>query len=348
MNSSKMKDIADKLRLSVSTISRVVNQRPYVSEDTRQKVLSALEEYNYIPNEIARSLKTQASSTIGVIVPDIGQILFSQIIKGIDEVVSKHGYTIVVADTNENKENEEKYLDVLYQKRVDALALATVMPKGRKIMQYYHGNIPVVFIDNLPQFDEGVDAVLLDNVKASRIAVSHLLKLGHRDIAVIIGSLEETTGYERLAGYRAALVDAGVQINEELIQYGNYKEETGFARMQVLINNRNKSPFTAVYVTSEMMTYGAIKAILHNKLRIPDDISLVGFDVYDKTGLIFPSITTIRQSENRIGRQVGELLLKRLGQKNNLDEDKDFKQKVLLAPYLEENQSCRLLFDPRR
>ncbi len=338
-NSNTLKYIAQKLNLSVSTVSRAVNNKSIVNEKTREKVLEALKEYNYVPNEVARSLQAKATKTIGVIIPDLSEVFFGQIIKGIDDVVSHMGYSIIVADSGENREKEEKYLDMLFQKRVDALVLATVMLKNKKVKRYLAHDIPVVFIDNLPEIDQSIDAVMIDNVKASKIAVNHLLSLGHKDIAVIIGSIEETTGYDRLYGYKSALREAGIRINENLIEYGNYKEDKGFECMERLIKKRTKNPFTAVYVTSEMMTFGATKALKNNGLDIPGDISLIGFDVHDKTGLVSPEISTIRQPETMIGRQAGELLLKRL--KDTQEHNEPVGQRILLDPYLEPKQSCK-------
>lgn len=338
-NSNTLKYIAEKLNLSVSTVSRAVNNKSIVNDKTREKVLEALKEYNYIPNEVARSLQAKATKTIGVIIPDLSEVFFGQIIKGIDAVVSPNGYSIIVADSGESREKEEKYLDMLFQKRVDALVLATVMLKNKKVQRYLGHDIPVVFIDNLPEIDQSIDAVMIDNVKASKMAVGHLTALGHRDIAVIIGSIEETTGYDRLYGYKSALEEVGIKINEDLIEYGNYKEDKGFECMERLIKKRNKNPFTAVYVTSEMMTFGAIKALKKNGLEIPRDISLIGFDVHDKTGLVSPEISTIRQPETMIGRQAGELLLKRL--KDTQENYESVSQRILLDPYLEPKQSCK-------
>lgn len=336
--SSTLKEVAKKLNVSVSTVSRAVNNKEYVKEATREKVLRALEEYNYVPNEIARSLKTQSTKTIGVVLPDICESFFGMIIKGIDKVVAKYGYTIIVADTNENRKNEEKYLSILYQKRIDALVLATVDLKGQKVVQYFDNSIPVVFIDNIPQLERSIDFVTIDNFEASKKAVHYLLKKGHKKIATIIGSIEETTGYQRMEGYKDVLEEAGIPVQEELIQYGNYKEDKGYQCMCALLDNKDKCDFTAVYVTSEMMTFGAIKAILNRGLRIPEDISFVGFDVHDKAGLVSPAITTIRQDEEQIGRRTGELLISKLKNKEGNDNTGS---RILLEAYLVEGQSVK-------
>lgn len=336
MKSSTLKDIAEKLNMSVATVSRAVNNKEYVKEETRQRVLEALEEYNYVPNEVARSLKLQSTKTIAVILPDICEAFFGEIIKGIDQIVSPKGYTIIVADTNENKENEEKYLALLQQKRIDALVFATVDLSGCNVKKYLP-SLPVIFIDNIPEL-EGVDSVTIDNVQASSMAVDYLVGQGHDRIAAIIGSVKETTGYARREGYLTALGRHGIPVDEHLIQYGNYKENDGFRCMEKLIQNIGEHPFTSVYVTSEKMTFGAIKALREYGLRVPEDISLVGFDVQDKAQLISPSITTIRQPENLIGSRVGELLLRRLEEK---EEEQRVPQQILLRPSIVVGQSVK-------
>lgn len=336
MKSSTLKDIAQKLNMSVATVSRAVNNKEYVKEETRKRVLEALEEYNYVPNEVARSLKLQSTKTIAVILPDICEAFFGEIIKGIDQIVSPKGYTIIVADTNEKKENEEKYLSLLQQKRIDALVFATVDLSGCNVKKYLP-SLPVIFIDNIPEL-QGIDSVTIDNVQASSMAVEYLFEQGHERIATIIGSVKETTGFARREGYLNALNRRAVPVDEHLIQYGNYKENDGFRCMEKLIQNIEEHPFTSVYVTSEKMTFGAIKALREYGLRIPEDISLVGFDVQDKAQLISPSITTIRQPENLIGSRVGELLLKRLEEK---EEEKRVPQQILLRPSIVVGQSVK-------
>lgn len=340
-----LKEVARELNTSVSTISRVVNNKDNVNEETRKRVLEALKHCEYRPNQVARSLKVRSTMTIGIVVPDVCERFFGQIIKGVDAIVSKQGYSIILVDTNESKEKEEKYLDLLFQQRVDALVIATVDQNGTKVLEFMNHNIPVVFIDNLPNISVPYDAVLIDNILASKIAVRRLLEAGHTRIATIIGSPTETTGYDRLLGYRLALQDAGIEVDERLIQFGNYKEESGFTCMERLLENRAEVPFTAIYVTSEFMTFGALKSIKNHNLNIPGDIALVGFDVHDKSGLLYPGITTMRQPEQQIGELTAELLLKRLaerGQQKGKAAKKakyDVGQRTLLQPYLEIKQS---------
>jgi len=331
--SATLKDVAEKLNISVSTVSRVVNNKSYVNPKTREKVLKALEQMNYTPNQVARSLKNKSTNTIGIVVPDISEDFFAYVIKGIDEVLSNNEYSIILCDTGEKPEKEELYLNLLMEKQIDGVILATVSKKHLTLQKLLEKGLPVIFIDNLPNLKVGYDSVMIDNSKASSMAVEHLINLGHKNIGIITGKQDETTGYERLLGYKKALQDNNIKVDENLITIGDFKEKSGYDNMKILIE-RNKS-LTAVYVVSSKMTYGATKAIMEKGLKIPKDIALVGFDVHDSSGLITPSITTIIQPEENIGEVAAELMLKRLkenGERHN--------QKIILEPDILIRDSC--------
>ena len=334
-----LKDVARELNMSISTISRVVNNKDNVNEKTRDIVMAYLEKHKYTPNRVAKSLKENTTKTIGIIIPDICEVLFGQIIKGIDQIVSQYDYSIILVDSHEDKHKEERCLELLYEQRIDALVLATVNSNGSKVLELINSGLAVVFIDNLPNLSVPYDAVLIDNTAASKMAINHLLGQGHTQIACIVGSTSETTGGDRLLGYRLALEEAGISVNENLIRVGNYKEDTGYSCMEELIRNRGGQPFTAVYVAAEMMTFGAIKAIGSHGMSIPEDISVVGFDVHDRAGLMLPSITTMRQDEQQIGKLVGELLMKRLSEREQAQGSP--KQKILMMPFLEVKSSTK-------
>jgi len=322
MKPETLKDVAKQLNLSISTVSRVVNGKGYVKEETRRRVLECLEASNYVPNEIARSLKARESMTIGVIVPDLREVYFGRIIKQIDRTVSAAGYMLLVADTNESRTVERRYLDIMFQKRVDALVLSTVDVENPNVARYLSGGIPVIFIDNMPHLDDDrLCFVMVDNHQASRLAVQTLVEHGHRDIALIVGSPEEPTGYERQEGFCRAMEDNGLQVDPQLVVQGNFKTDGGYRCMQQLLQLRKEHPFTAVHVTSEMMTIGALRAIREAGLEVGKDISVLGFDVHDDLGLATPTIATVRQPEELVGKTVGDMLLKLLHPKKYGEAD---------------------------
>ena len=219
---------------------------------------------------------------------------------------------LILADTHESVEKEHQLVQMLYTRRVDAMVIATVSLDGGAVQNVLDTDLPVVFIDNIPNLD-GLEAVTIDNRMASRLAVEHLLAYGHEQIAAIFGSKQETTGYERLAGYKEGLCSNGKEADEALIAYGDYKRESGYHAMKELLSHREKKPFTAVYITSEKMTYGALAAIRESGLRVPEDISVVGFDIHPAEESQQQRITSIRQPEEMIGQLVGARLLQSLG-----------------------------------
>lgn len=335
MGNRTLKQIAEELGISISTVSRAINGKSVVKEETRQRVLELAEKYSYSPNEIARALQKSATKTIAVVLPDIAETFFGTIVKEIDRVVSGAGYLLILADTHEKAAKEQQHLQMLYTRRVDALVLATVVLDGSSVRQFLGSKIPVVFIDNVPALKQ-IDAITIDNRKASRLAVEHLVNRGHGQIAAIIGSEEETTGFERLAGYRTALEEQGIAADERLVAFGDYKRESGYRAMKNLLEQRESAPFTAVYVTSEKMTYGAMQAIRESGLRVPEDLSVIGFDIHTADDGWQQRITSVRQPENAIGQMVGEQLLKRLD-----TSDRRKYEHIFLEPFLEEGDTVR-------
>lgn len=336
MQKSTLKYIAKELGISASTVSRAVNGKTGVKEKTRQRVLEAVEKYSYIPNDVARSLQKSSTETIAVVLPDISETFFGIIVKEIERVVSKSGYMLILSDTYEKVEKERKNLDIIYKRRVDALVLATVDCSGETVSRFVENDIPVVFIDNIPKISE-INAIAINNKKAGKIGVEYLVSHGHENVAVIIGSTDETTGEDRLIGYKEALYDNKIKCDDRLIKYGDYKLESGYKAMCELIDNSKNIPFSAVFVTSERMTYGALRAIRDKGLKVPDDISVLGFDIHNLKDDRRQMITSVRQPENDIGKKVGELLIKSLEDKKNQLK----KEKILLDPYIENGDTVR-------
>lgn len=336
MRDCTLKQIATELGISVSTVSRAIGGKSVVKKETAQRVNELAKKYSYTPNEVARSLQKRSTKTIAVVLPDISETFFGLIVKELSGVLEANGFMIILADTKESSQREIKYMEMLYNRQVDAAVVATVALDGSSVERFSDNNKPIVFIDNIPK-TENIDAVTIDNKKASIMAVNYLAGKGHSKIATIIGSKEETTGFERYNGYLEGLEKNGIFSDDNLIAYGDYKYDSGYTAMKKMLENYDNSPFTAVYVTSEKMTYGAIQAINEKGLKIPEDISVIGFDIHTyNTGS--QKITSIRQPEKEIGILVGERLLKQL--KN---PDKGKKKHILLDPLLIEGETvCKI------
>ncbi len=329
-----LQDIAAELGISISTVSRVVNKKSYVNEKTREKVLHALEKYDYTPNLMARSLQARSAKTIGVILPDITENLFGNIYNAITYIAENDGFSVVLSDSKEVPQIERRYLKYMLERRMDGVILATVGGSNEILKKYADKNIPVVFIDNMCSaidYSELFCSVLLDNERAGRISTETLLNKGCRNVAFICGKVEEYTGYGRLKGYNEALNFRFGSSARPSVEYGDFKEKSGYDAMRKLLESENKPD--GVVVSSSKMTYGAIKALRDYGLSYPRDIRLIGFDIYDPYETMVPGITSILQPENEIGTKAAQLLIERI--KN----PKTGKSVVKVEPFIIHKQS---------
>ncbi len=303
---SSLKEIAEELNLSISTVSRAINHTGRVSEETRLMVLEAVRRHNYTPNRIAQSLRQKKTNMVGLIVPDIGDY-FSEVIKGTESELSANNYSMILADSHEDPLKEANYIKLMYQSQVDGLILATVSDNFRWTEIYEKSNIPVMFFDNEPD-NLKCNKVVLNNIKATEIAVDHLVRLGHKDIALICGNVKESTAKYRREGFIEAMKKHSLEINYNLIKEGLYYLDAGYSSMEELILNRNEHPFTAVIASTYRMSCSAIHAIKDYNFSYPKDFSFIGFDMEDSDRLFSPSITSVLQP----GKQIGKLMVHKL------------------------------------
>lgn len=329
----KLKDIAAYLNVSVSTVSRVINNKDRVDEATRRKVQDALEKFQYRPNEIARSLKSQSIKAVGLIVPDISNYFFSTLIKGVEAVARRHGYYVILCNSDEDKDRERDYTDFLLQRQIAGLVIAIEGREADFLKSYRKAGIPVVFVDNLPGIDDNYDYVSIDNIKASRELTNHLFRLGHTKIAILTGSPDESVSDDRLKGWEKAHAEHGLPVRKKWIGIGDFRRESGYRLMQGLLNQAELP--TAVVAANNFIAYGAMQAIAEAGLQIPGDIALVCFDAIDPIGLLRPRITSIIQPAEEIGNLAGEIIMRKIhNAKTNVFE------KVILEPLLEIKESC--------
>lgn len=320
-------DVAARANVSISTVSRVINNKDRVDKYTRKRVLEAVEELQYYPNDIARNLRGKSAKTIAVVVPDLSNYFYASVIKGIESVSQQKGYSVLVCNSNEDVETELRHTHVLLQKQISGLAIATVGGDIDFYQQYLNNNIPVVFFDNCPKTEQSFDFVSIDNVKASCDLVEHLIHLGHRNIAILTGSQSETSASERLYGWKRALEQNNLPVVEELIGIGGFTIKSGVELMRKMLSLKHRP--TAVFAANNFLAYGAIQVILEAKLCIPEDIAIACFDAVDHTGLMNPQITTSIQPSEEIGNIAAELLINKI-------ENKKVKmfQKIILEPKL--------------
>lgn len=306
--SATMKDVARKSGLSIATISKYINGGN-VLEENRVVIDKAIKELGFEVNEIARGLKTNKTMTIGLLIPSLENIFFTSIVSNIESILIKNGYSTIICDYKEDKSLEKQKLDFLVKKMVDGII---TMPMGcdlEVINSVINRNIPVVLIDRALKGVE-CDTVLVDNLNASYNAVEQLIILGHKRIGIICGPEDIYTAQERLKGYERVHEDYDMTIESELIKKGDYQVESGYRLLLELIET--EEPPTAVLVTNYEMTLGAVMAINESDIKVPDDISIIGFDNLQLAKVVKPPLSIVIQPVKQIGEVAANMILRRL------------------------------------
>jgi LacI family transcriptional regulator len=302
----KISDVARRASVSPATVSRVLNGDPRVGEAYRTRVLRAVEELDYRPNVLARNLRRQRTATIGVVVPDIENPHFGEMVRSVEDQAFDAGYRVLVCNTDETSEKQRAYLEALIDERVLGVIISPSDPGDEQISRLLDLRIPVVACDR-EVADARADAVLADNVKAMRIGSDVLVAAGHRRIAFIGGRTDVETGAERLAGYEMAMRAAEL---EPLVVDGDFRLERAEVAVAGLLR-REPRP-TALIVGNNLMTLGALRAIRDAGLRVPADIALVGVDDPPWSALVDPPLTTLAQPVRAMAADAMELLLQRV------------------------------------
>lgn len=306
--SATMKDVAKKSGLSIATISKYINGGN-VLEENRVVIDKAIKELGFEVNEIARGLKTNKTMTIGLLIPSLENIFFTSIVSNIESILIKNGYSTIICDYKEDKSLEKQKLDFLVKKMVDGII---TMPMGcdlEVINSVINRNIPVVLIDRALKGVE-CDTVLVDNLNASYNALEQLIILGHKRIGIICGPEDIYTAQERLKGYERVHEDYDMTIESELIKKGDYQVESGYRLLLELIEM--EEPPTAVLVTNYEMTLGAVMAINESDIKVPDDISIIGFDNLQLAKVVKPPLSIVIQPVKQIGEVAANMILRRL------------------------------------
>lgn len=332
-------DIAKEAGVSLATVSRVLNNSGYVKDETRKKVLEVIERLNYTPSAIARSLSKNITSTIGVIVPDITNPFFGEIIKGISRVAEENNLNIILCNSNEDMDKELKAIKTLREHRIRGLIITPTSVENDVNSEYLKAlnnlGIPVVLVDGQLKYSN-FNGVFVDNIKGSYDGVEVLIKEGHKDIAIITGRMNSKPAQDRLLGYEKALMMHKIKINKDYIMYGDYSLESGYRLTKELIH-RKKRP-TAIFVCSNFMTLGCLKALREHNLRVPDDIALMAFDKIDVLNILGMNLSHIEGPSTELGEIGMNLLVNSI--KN--PEDTEIKN-ITITPNLVLNGSEILL-----
>jgi LacI family transcriptional regulator len=303
-----IQDVAKRAGVAPITVSRVVNNSGYVSEETRARVEAAVTELGYVPNRLARGLRSKQTHTLGLVLTDITNPFWTTVARGVEDTAEAEGVSVILCNTDESEAKQEAYLQVLLQKQVDGFVLAPARSDARAIAMIHRQNVPVVVIDRRVPVE--VDTVQGDSEGGAHQLTQHLLALGHRHIAMLSGPQTVSTAEDRVAGYHRALADAGLPVDAAYIFRREFTQAAG-AEMTRHAMTLSPRP-TALFAANNFIAVGAFKALRKMALRVPDDISLVALDDLPQAWIIDPFLTVATQPAYEMGQRATQILLQRL------------------------------------
>lgn len=325
-------DVAKEANVSIATVSRVIHNKPYVRTEVRERVMEVVNRLGYKPSRVARSLRAQKSSIIGVIISDVQNSFFTNLARAVEDVAYENEYAVFLCNSDEDPQKEKFYLDVMLGENVAGIIISPTHENDIPVASLVEAGIPVVTVDR-QLLDVAIDTVIVDNVDGAYRLTRHLVQEhGQQRVAIITGPQNSTTGRQRLEGYSKALEEAGLPVSEELVKAGSFKESWGFSAAQDLLQLSERP--TAIFAANNLLALGAMKAICETELRTPEDIILVAFDEIQWGDICQPSLTYVKQSSYELGRVSAELLYKRI------NKDTSPAQTIILAPELHIGGSC--------
>jgi LacI family transcriptional regulator len=304
-------DVAKRAGVAPITVSRVINNSGYISQITRERVEAAVKELGYVPNTIARGLRSKRTMTLALVVTDITNPYFTLMARGVEDVAGESGYTVVYCNSDESEAKEEKYANILAQRQVDGVLLVPSCGNVKTIKFLMSNDITVVALDRRVSGVE-IDSVRSDSENGANRLIKLLIGLGHKRIAIITGPKDVSTSVDRVTGYQQALTESGLSENE-LVYYGAFTQESGYEFTNQAMLHSPKP--TAIFGANNFITIGIIKALQDLKVGVPGDVSVVGFDDLPESMLVSPFLTVAAQPAYEMGRMATELLLKRISEK---------------------------------
>ena len=332
-----IRDVASKAEVSIATVSRVVNGNRPVHPEIRDRVLKAVEELDYRPNYLARGLRQRTTCMIGLIIPDNSNPFYAEVARAVEDAGFAAGYGVILCNSDLSDEKQQAYIDVLLSHQVDGIILIDIehsIPKGLECIQAEH--IPVIHL-NTETLIPAIDQVMVDNHRGGYLVGNYLLGLRHRRMGCIALSLCHAQDSLRVVGFREALAEASIGLTAEQIVFGNGRYDSGYQAMQELL--QRCPDLTAVFVFNDLMALGAMNALHMQGLRVPEDISVVGYDNIFYASTFEPALTTIAQPITTIGQEGITLLLERIQQPDKLAIH------ITLPVELIERASCQRLAD---
>jgi LacI family transcriptional regulator len=329
-----IKEIAKIAHVSGATVSRVINNSPHVKDETRKKVLETIEKLNYQPNSLARGMRLKKTNTIGLLLANTTNPFYAEIAQAVVDIASKYNYTVILCITNNDSQIQKKHIKILQQKKVDGFLFASVLLKDPPVRELIETGAPNVLFNRIFSSNENINYVVQDNELGTYMAVEHLIKNGHKRIAFINGYLNFSTFKQRLNGYLKALKEYNINYDKELVVAGGNNEEKAFEATQKLLSLEQLP--TAIVCSNDSMALSSLEALNLSNLKVPEDISLMGFHDIDiaKHKLIQLSTVSINKY------LMAEIATKSLIQIIEGDHSEATPIQIVLKPQLIIRKSC--------
>lgn len=332
----KIKDIAQKTGLSITTVSLVLNGKAdKISEKTKELIFQTVKELNYHPNQIAVGLVKKRTNTLGLIIPDISNMFFSEIAKGVEDEGRKDNYNVILCNTNDKHDIELEYINILAAKGVDGVILDMSAEdseeKAREsldtLLDY---GIPTVIVDRFTD-DKSVASISIDNRQGAFLAAQHLIDLGHKRIGCVTGPANEKTCIDRYKGYCEALEKNGISVDKSFTYEGDYHLQSGYDSVKTMLSKK----VTAIFAFNDMMAYGVARALRENGIKLPDEMSIAGFDDIFLSEIFDIPLTTVRQPTFEIGKEAARMLIEKI------KHEKEISKHIVLEPELKVRKSTK-------
>jgi LacI family transcriptional regulator len=330
---ASIKDVAKEAGVSIATVSRVLNDVDVVNEETKKKVTEAIKKLDYRPNIVARSLKTQKTRTIGIVVPDISNQFYPEIVRGAEDVANIYNYNVILCNTDLDSEKEVEYLRVLKEKMVDGVIYMSNSMEDQIIAKLDNLKLPTVLVETNSK-NSDFPSVTIDNEKAAYDATTYLIKKGNKKIAYVgvNPDLANARGL-RFLGYKKALEDNGIEYDDELVQFGGLKATDGRDGMEVIINKVKK--IDAAFCCSDEIAMGVINTLREKGINVPEQVDVIGFENIYASSIYYPKLTTIEEPMYDMG-SVGMRMLIKLVNKKEIEQEH-----YILDYKLIERDSCK-------
>ena len=316
---ASIKDVAKIAGVSTATVSHTINNTRFVSEDIRKRVTAAMAQLGYQPNQVARSLRRQRSKTIGLMIPDISNFVYTRVAEGVEVKLREHGYHVILSNSHDKVSVETEMIKVYNSLLLDGLIMIPALGEHGYLHKALSGNYPVVFVDRKPKGFDG-DCILLDNMKSTYDVTKLFLGQGHRRIGLVTGDPQLSTTFERIQGYKGAIRDNGLVVDESLIKTGSFSHESGYELTRDAVRNGRA---TALFFASDMMTIGALAFLQDEGLRVPEDVALISCNNFKWTEITKPSLSVVEQPSYEEGQKAAEILLSRIA---NAGEEVQFQE----------------------